>query len=214
MRLVVLLGLLTFAHHAHAQPVDCLALRAGGAPYEVTFASVPLATEPQIVLVEQYFPGPNDAMRRRHRAAGQSAVFESQLRFAFGQRTERVSGGPPLVFEVTYEGVDLARDPFAARRDFSYTRRIRVSGQPERVDHSAARFLGEETMTVSGCGLPVVVYEIERRAAEPRPGEPATTTQRLWYAPDLRGFLRVSVSAPHPQDYAAVRISTSFTPLQ
>lgn len=215
MRAVLTFMVAVCAGNVSAQTLDCAALRSGDRPFEISYAQVPLADDSPPVFVEQTFRGADGTVRRMRRSTAQPAsVLVVENRYAFGVRVEAHSANGLTVSEIAIEGVDFSGDPFARRQDISYVRRIRVSGQPARVEHATARFAGDESMAVGGCRFPVVVYHIERRAAEPRPGEPATPIETFWYSVELRTFLRFAVASQRPSDVAAHRLTIDVTPFR
>lgn len=215
MRVFLILIAAAFAGNANAQALDCAALRSGDRPFEIAYAQVPLADDSPSVLVEQTFRGADGSVRRLRRSPAQPAnVLVSYLRYAFGGRFEAYSANGVTVSEIGIEGVDFSSDPFGRRQDLTYVRSIRAGDPPARVEHATARYVGDESIAVGGCRFPVVVYDIERRAAEPRPGEPAMSAETFWYSTELRALLRFSVRLPRPFDLAAHRLTVDVAPFR
>lgn len=207
MRRAALLLSLVLTTAAQGQELDCTALRSSDVPYRTTYAPAAGGRTASPVLFEDTERRSNGDVLRLRRLPGRADTSTVELRYSFVQRTLD-SAGPVSEFRI--EGLDLGRDPFGMRRDFSYTREVRNRGAAPFTEQNAARYLGEEMLTVSGCALPVVVYEIERRIAEPSPGQAGFSVDRFWYSPELRGFLRFSGTTPQFYDIVAVRIETGF----
>jgi hypothetical protein len=194
-----------------ADTKDCDGLRGTSTPFQIVYTSVTPPNGPAVT--EQYHRSEGGVGRRLRRSHGQMQVTTIETRYAFATRVR--SGATDTA--ITIEGIDLGIDHFAVGRDFTYTRRLRLADGSEQRDENVARLRGEETMTVSGCAFRVLVWEVERRRSDPRPGQPAATVEGFWYAPELRGFLRLQGRAagqPIAFDVTATRLEARFEPLE